>query len=314
MLMFAARRLLQAVPILFGVSLIVFGLVQLLPGNPVEMMLPAEAPAAVIARVTAEFGFNQPLPVQYLKWLMQVLHGNLGVSVYTAEPIAPDLFNALGNTLPLAVMATAIGCGGGTALGLLAAFGRGRWSDKLCLSFATAGVSVPHYWFGMVLVIVFSVLLNWLPAQGQGAGGPLWGGEQLRHMILPAVTLSLIPMGTIARLVRATTLDVLSREFVDALLARGLSRRRVTLHVVKNAAPSVVALFGLQIGYLLGGSILVETVFNWPGSGSFLSQAIFRHDIPVLQATILVLAAIFVALNLAADILQALLDPRLRQR
>jgi len=311
---FILRRVIQAVPILLGVSLIVFGLVHMLPGNPIEMMLPAEAPAEVIARVKADFGFDDPLPTQYLKWLVQALHGNLGTSVYTAQPIAPDLFNALGNTLPLAVLATIIGCGAGIALGLMAAFGRKRWPDKLCLTAATAGVSVPHYWFGMVLVIVFSVLLNWLPAQGKGAEGAFWSLDQLRYMILPAITLSLIPMGTIARVVRATALDVLSREFVDALLAKGLRRGRIVLHVVKNAAPPVAALLGLQIGYLLGGSILVETVFNWPGSGSFLSQAIFRHDIPVLQATILILAAIFVALNLGADIVQALLDPRLRRR
>ena len=176
MLVFAARRLLQAVPILFGVSLIVFGLVQLLPGNPVDMMLPAEAPAEVIARVKAEFGFNDPLPVRYLKWLMQVLHGNLGTSVYTAEPIAPDLLNALGNTLPLAVMATAIGCGGGAVLGL-----PGRVRARALVRQAVPVVRDGAGKRSPLLVRDGPgdrVLRGPELAAGKGEGGPLWGGEQ----------------------------------------------------------------------------------------------------------------------------------------
>lgn len=313
MLLFACRRVIQGIPILLGVSLIAFALMQLLPGNPVDLMLPSEAPASVIAKVKAEFGYNDPLPIQYVKWLGQVLRGNLGTSVYTAQPIAPALFNALGNTLPIALVAAVVGCGSGITLGLLAAFERNRWFDKICLAFGTTGVSVPYYWLGIVLVIIFAVWLNWLPAQGMGPQGFPLSWQQFRYVILPAITLSFIPMGTFARVVRATTLEVLGQDFVGALAAKGLRRRKVILHVIRNAAPSVVALLAIQLGYLFGGSILVETIFNWPGSGNYLNQAIFRHDFPVLQATILVLASIFVLLNIVADVLQACLDPRLRR-
>jgi peptide/nickel transport system permease protein len=173
-------------------------------------------------------------------------------------------------------------------------------------------VSLPHYWCAIVMVLVFSVFLNWLPAQGMGDEGASWG-EQLQYLVLPVITLSLIPMGVVARLVRATVLEILSQEFVGALTAKGLARRPTLLHVCKNAAPPVLALMGLQFGFLLGGSILVETVFNWPGSGNLLNLAIFRRDIPVLQATILVLAFFFVILNLAVDIAQAAIDPRIRR-
>ncbi len=160
---------------------------------------------------------------------------------------------------------------------------------------------------------VFAVTLNALPAQGMGPSGFPRSWEQVRHLILPVVTLSLIPMGVVSRLVRANVLEIIGQEFVGALAAKGLYKRRVLVHVMKNAAPSVMALMGLQLGYLLGGSILVETVFNWPGSGGLMNLAIFRRDVPVLSATILSIAAVFVMLNIAVDILQAAVDPRIRR-
>ena len=168
----------------------------------------------------------------------------------------------------------------------------------------------------MVLVIIFGVELNWLPATGMGPGGSggwAWDWAHMRHLVLPAVTLSVIPCGIITRTVRAIVAEVLSQEFVQALRAKGLLNGRTMLHVIKNVAPTVLAVMGLQLGYLLGGSILVETVFNWPGTGFLLNDAIFRRDIPMLQGTILVLAMFFVALNLIVDILQTLIDPRMRR-
>jgi peptide/nickel transport system permease protein len=223
------------------------------------------------------------------------------------------LFGALANTLMLALPAAVLGFLLGVTLGALAAFHRGTALDRLFSATAITGVSLPHYWVGIVLVAIFSVILNALPAQGMGAAGIPTSWEQIRHLILPVITLSLIPMGVISRLVRANVLEILSHEFVDALDAKGLLSRRVLYHVMKNAAPSALALMGLQFGYLLAGSILVETVFNWPGSGGLMNLAIFRRDIPVLSATILVLATIFVVLNILVDVLQALIDPRLRR-
>jgi peptide/nickel transport system permease protein len=312
MLLFAGRRLLQAIPILLGVSLVIFGLVHIVPGNPIDMLLPPEASPEVIAQMKATFGFDKPLYIQYLLWLGRTLTGDFGLSVFTAAPVAAQLFSALGNTLQLAVFAAILGFGLGIWLGLLAAFNQGRWLDKLFSALATTGVSLPHYWFAIVLVMVFSVFMDWLPAQGMGEADQSWG-EYAQHLILPVVTLSLIPMGVIARLVRATVLDILAQEFPSALAAKGLTSRPILRHVCRNAAPAVLALMGLQFGYLLGGSILVETVFNWPGSGSLLNLAIYRRDIPVLQATIVVLSAFFVLLNLAVDIAQAAIDPRIRR-
>lgn len=312
MLLFAARRLLLAVPVLLGASLVVFVLVHLAPGNPIDMMLPPEASPDVIAQVKAAFGFDKPLYLQYLFWLRSAATGNFGVSIVNAQPVLAQLIAALRNTFVLAVLAGLLGFSLGIALGLVAALHNGRWPDKLCSSLATIGVSLPNYWCAIVLVLFTAVLHSWLPAMGMGPDSlPLW--ERWRFLLLPVISLSLIPMGVIGRLVRATVLEVLGQEFVGALRAKGLGRGPIIRHVCKNAAAPVLALMGLQFGYLLGGSILVETVFNWPGSGYLLNLAIFRRDIPVLQATVVVLAGFFVVLNLLVDIVQAAIDPRLRR-
>jgi peptide/nickel transport system permease protein len=309
---FALRRVLYAIPILLGVSLVVFALVRLMPGDAADILIPPEAPREVRDMLRAAFGLDQPMHIQYLLWLKRLLVGDLGVSIFSNQPVAAELFSALGNTLLLAVPAAVLGFSLGISLGVLAAFNRGSWLDRLFAGIAITGVSLPHYWVGMVLVAIFGVVLSWLPAQGMGPeGATAWA--QIQHLILPVVTLSLIPMGVVSRLVRANVLETLSQEFVDTLRAKGLGRRRVLWHVLRNAAPSVMALMGLQLGYLIGGSILVETVFNWPGSGGLMNLAIFRRDVPVLSATILVLAAIFVLINLLVDILQAAIDPRIRR-
>jgi len=313
MLEFIVRRSLQALPVLFGVSLAVFLLVNMMPGSAIDMLLPAEATQELVEQVKRIYGMDRPLWERYAAWLLQLMRGDLGTSVFSAKAIAPDLLEALGNTLQLATLSAIVGFTSGTILGFFAGTSSSRAVDKTLSIFAIVGVSVPHYWLGIVLVVVFSVTLNLLPAQGMGAPGLPMTWEQIQHLILPVITLSLIPMGIIARLVRATVLDVLSRDFVASLDARGLYRSTVLLHVAKNVAPAVLALMGLQFGYLLGGSILIETVFNWPGVGNLLNLAIFRRDIPVIQASILMLALFFVVINLAVDILQAVIDPRMRR-
>ena len=245
---YIARRLLYAVPILLGVSMLVFALIHLAPGDVVDLLVPPEVPRDVADALRRRFALDQPIYVQYFAWLGRLLVGDLGISFFNNRPVAEELFSALGNTLMLALPATVLGFGLGVLLGALAAFNRGTWLDKA------------------------------------GTLGPA-----------------------------LHTLEILSHEFVSTLHAKGLMSRRVLYHVMKNAAPSALALMGLQFGYLLGGSILVETVFNWPGSGGLMNLAIFRRDIPVLSATILVLAAIFVVINILVDVLQALIDPRMRR-
>ncbi|MEJ1159212.1 ABC transporter permease [Prosthecomicrobium sp. N25] len=307
-------RILYTIPILIGVSLIAFGLIHLVPGNPLDLLLPPEAPKELVDQLKAKYGFDQPLYIQYLNWLARTVTGDLGNSVFSGAPVREELIDALGNTLVLAIPAALLGFAMGTFLGALAGFNRDTWIDKLASALAITGVSMPHYWGAICSVIVFSVLLNWLPATGMGpSGGVPESWEDLTHMVLPVVTLSLIPMGVISRLVRATVLEICGQEFTSALRGKGLRRARVVYHVMKNAAPPAMALMGLQFGYLLGGSILVETVYNWPGSGQLMNLAIFRRDIPVLQATVVVLASFFVVINLTVDVLQAAIDPRMRR-
>ena len=310
---FTLRRLLYAVPVLLGVSMLVFALIHLAPGDVVDILVPPEVPKEIADGLRRHFRLDEPLYVQYVAWLGRLLVGDFGVSFFTGRPVAEELFGALGNTLVLAVPAAVLGFLLGVVLGALAAYNHNTWLDTLFSAAAIVGVSLPHYWVGIVLVATFAVVLNVLPAQGMGFEGLPASWEQVEHLILPVVTLSLIPMGVVSRLVRANVLEILSQEFVSTLHAKGLFNRRVLYHTLKNAAPSTLALMGLQFGYLLAGSILVETVFNWPGSGGLMNLAIFRRDVPVLSATIVVLATIFVVINILVDVLQALIDPRMRR-
>jgi peptide/nickel transport system permease protein len=256
------------------------------------------------------------LPVQFGIWLWKVLHGDLGQSIASGRPVLSEVGRAVGNSLILASVATLIGFTFGTFFGFVAGYFRDSALDKVASAVSVLGVSVPHYWLGIVMVIVFSATLGWLPPTGAGPDGSgNWRPdmEHLRYIILPAVTMSVIPMGIIARTVRALVADILAQEFVQALRAKGLSEWGVFKHVVTNAAPTALAVMGLQLGYLLGGSILIETVFAWPGTGFLLNAAIFQRDLPLLQGTILVLAMFFVALNLIVDVLQTALDPRIQR-
>jgi peptide/nickel transport system permease protein len=310
---YTLRRLLYGVPILLGVSIIVFALIQLAPGDAASLLIPPEASKEVAEQIRAKLGLDQPVYIQYIRWLGRLVQGDLGASIVTNMPVASELASALRNTFVLAIPAAILGFTLGTTFGALAAFNRGSILDRIFSATAIAGVSLPHYWVGIVLVAIFGVVLNVLPAQGMGPPGFPCTWAQFQHMVLPVITLSLIPMGVVSRLVRANVLEILSQEFVGSLRAKGLLRRRLLVHIMKNAAPTVLALMGLQFGYLLGGSILVETVFNWPGSGGLLNLAIFRRDIPVLSGTIVAIATIFVVINIVVDVLQALIDPRIRR-
>ena len=316
MLVYVARRIVYVIPIVLSVALVCFLLVHITPGDPLVAVLPADASQELAAQLRAAYGFDRPLPVQFGLWLWRALNGDLGHSIATGRPVLSEVMRAVGNTVTLAIAAAMISFTLGLLFGLIAGYFRDTWIDKVATSIAIAGVSVPHYWLGMVLVIIFSVQLNWLPAVGAGPGGSgswAWDWEHIRFLVLPAITTSVIPMGIITRTVRALTGDILSQDFVEALRAKGLSEWGVFKHVVTNAAPTALAVMGLQLGYLLGGSILIETVFAWPGTGFLLNAAIFQRDLPLLQGTILVLAMFFVGLNLLVDVVQTMLDPRIQR-
>jgi peptide/nickel transport system permease protein len=313
MLLYIAKRIVFAVPVVLAVALVCFLLVHIAPGDPLISVLPPDASQALAEQMRKEYGFDRPLPVQFGIWLWKAMHGDLGTSIATGRSVTEEVMRAVGNTIMLAVFASLIGFVFGLLFGILAGYFRDSWIDKLVTTISIAGVSTPHYWLGMVLVIVFSVILGWLPAVGIGPGGWAWDWTHFQYLILPAVTMSVIPMGIVSRTVRALVGDLLSQEFVLALRAKGLSEKRIFQHVLKNAAPTAVAVMGLQLGYLLGGSILIETVFSWPGTGFLLNSAIFQRDLPLLQGTILVLALFFVVLNLLVDVLQAAIDPRIKR-
>jgi peptide/nickel transport system permease protein len=316
MFFYLIRRIAYAIPIALAVGFVCFMLVQIAPGDPINAIVPPDAPGDVVEQVRRDYGLDKPLPVQFGLWLLKVVQGDLGRSLASGRPVWSDLSSAIGNTLMLAASASLLGFILGCVLGGLAGTFRGSWIDRAAVTLAVGGVSVPHYWLGMVMVVIFSVQLNWLPAMGAGPGGSAdwaWDWEHMKHLILPTVTLCVIPMGIVTRTVRGIIAEIMNQEFVTALRGKGLTRRGVFLHVVKNAAPTALAVMGLQLGYLMGGSILVETVFSWPGTGLLLNNAIFQRDLPVLQGTILVLAMFFVALNLLVDLMQTALDPRIKR-
>jgi peptide/nickel transport system permease protein len=313
MLVYIVKRVLLAIPVVIAVALVCFLLVHIAPGDPLVSVLPPDASQELAEQMRKAYGFDRPLPVQFGIWIWNALHGDLGTSIASGRSVTEEVMRAVVNTLRLAVVASAIGFFFGLLFGILAGYFRDSWIDKIVTTISIAGVSTPHYWLGMVLVIVFSVILGWLPAVGAGPGGWAWDWDHIQYLILPAVTMSVIPMGIVSRTVRALVGDLLSQEFVLALRSKGLDEVRVFRHILKNAAPTAIAVMGLQLGYLLGGSILIETVFSWPGTGFLLNSAIFQRDLPLLQGTILVLALFFVVLNLLVDVLQAAIDPRIKR-
>ncbi|MFM9884966.1 MAG: ABC transporter permease [Burkholderiales bacterium] len=316
MFLYALKRVVLTLPILLGVTIVCFALVHLAPGDPLVSVLPPDATQSLKEQMMVLYGFDRPYYEQFARWIARVVQGDLGTSIRTGRPVVLEVSKAVGNTFMLAAVATVIGFVLGTLFGFVAGYFRDTWIDKTASALSVFGVSVPHYWLGMVLVIIFAATLGWLPPTGAGPGGSedwKWNWEHVRHLVLPAVTMSVIPMGIIARTVRALVAETLSQEFIVGLRAKGLSEFGVFQHVVKNAAPTALAVMGIQLGYLLGGSILIETVFAWPGSGLLLNDAIFQRDLPLLQGTILVLALFFVMLNLAVDVMQTSLDPRIQR-
>lgn len=317
MLSYIIHRILYAIPISIGVTIFCFSLVYMAPGDPLTRLLPDDASPETIAMMRKAYGLDKPLPIQYLVWLGNALTGDLGTSIQTNRPVLAEVSTALVNTIILSAVSVVVAFSVAFSLGILAAYYNGTAIDRFATGFSVLGVSIPNYWFGIVLIIVFSVQLRWLPATGMGNGGPggysLFDINSLRHLVLPVITMALIPLGIIMRTTRSAVSEVLGQDFVQTLRAKGLNEGAVLRHAVQNALPGVLAVMGLQFGYLMGGSILVETIFTWPGTGSLLNQAILNRDIPVLQGTILVLALIFVATNLIVDLLQTAVDPRIKR-
>lgn len=332
MLGFVVKRLLLLVPILLGVTLVVFAAIHLIPGDPALLMLGEKATPAALEALRHELGLDKPLVVQYLTFLGHLLHGDLGRSVQTGNPVAWEIWDRFPATIELAIAALVIAVGVGVPLGIVAAVRRNSAADYMAMSGSLLGVSMPIFWLGLVLMMIFSAWLGWLPFSQRAdilvttphvtglmlidtlLARDLWAFQDaLAHLVLPAVTLSTVPMAIIARMTRGAMVEVLSSDYIRMARAKGLGEWAVNVHhALKNAAIPIVTITGLQFGMLLSGAILTETIFAWPGIGSLSVGAIFTRDFPVLQGCAVLFAASFVLVNLVTDVLYTLLDPRLR--
>jgi peptide/nickel transport system permease protein len=302
---YVVKRLLSAVPVLFGVTLAAFLMLQLVPGDPVAAMLgQAGADPSAVAQLRSQLGLNQPLPVQYGRFLVRALHGDLGRSILSHRPVVDQILDLLPSTIELALCALAVAVTVGVGMGILAAVGHRTWIDSTAMVLAVAGVASPTFFVALLLIFIFAVQLGWLPATGAGSPAAL---------ILPAITLGLPSAALLARLVRSSMLEILRLDFIRAARAKGLRNRTVVVrHALKNALIPVVTTIGAQLGAMLGGTIIIETVFARPGIGQLVLQAVLNKDFPLVQGIVLFTAGIYVVINLAVDISYGFLDPRIR--
>lgn len=306
---YVARRLMLAVPVLVGVTVLVFGLIHLAPGDPVVVILGADYDAQTADRLRRDLGLDQPLWIQYGIWLSRMARGDMGSSLFQNAPVAPLILARIPLTLQLAFTGMAIAIGVGLPLGILAATRPNTLSDHVGRVVAMIGVSMPVYWWGLVLLVVFAVGLRWFPAGGSpNEFGP-------RALVLPAITLGTSFAALIARTTRSSLLEVMSQDFVRTARAQGLPERRVIAgHALKNALIPIITVIGLQFGALLGGAVLTETIFNFPGLGRLVVESITRRDYPVIQGCVLTISVVFVVVNLATDLFYGYVDPRIRLR
>ena len=311
MLRHVIHRLLLAIPVLIGVLAIGFLLMQVVPTDPAIVRAGPTASAEVVAQIRAELGLNRPIPVQFGLYLLRLAHGDLGVSIINNIPVSEELGRTIGPTLELMLASLIWSIPLGILMGTLAAVTRGHWPDRLIMAFSVAGVSVPVFFVGMILIWLVGFQWDLLPFTGRG--GPLWTLAGLGSVTLPALTLGCVFMGPVARMTRTAVLDTLRLDHVRTARAKGLGEFAViTRHALRNAMVPIVTLIGLQVGFLLGGAVVTETIFSWPGVGRLAVGAITSSDFPMAQGTILVLAGGFILINLVVDLLYAVLDPKVR--
>jgi len=311
---FVLRRMAASVMVLFGVSVVVFGTLKLIPGDAAYVLAGPNASAQEIELVRQSLGLDQPVPVQYVTWLARALHGDLGRSLELNEPVLPLVLSRYANTLVLATSAMLFASLAGVLAGAVAALRPHTLVDRVVMLVALTANSTPSFWLGLVLILVFSLALRLLPSSGmvsaRGDGGVV---DVLQHLVLPSVTLGAISAALIARMTRASLLEVLTQEYVLVARAKGLGEQLlVRRHALKNALLPVLTVVGLQMGSLLGGAVITEAIFTWPGIGLQLYRGIALRDVPLVQGAALVVATSFVLINLLVDLLYSYLDPRIR--
>jgi len=310
---YALRRLLLALPVLFGVSVLVFAVLHLAPGDPAAIMLGAQATKEDVVRLHRDLGLDQPLVVQYVRWMGHVLQGDLGRSIPLGRAVLPEVLLRFKATLVLTAGALLIAILLGLAAGIVSAVKQYTWLDRISMGVAVTGVSLPVFWTGIMLILLFALQLRWFPSSGMSSPYGSGVADVLWHLVLPAVTLGTASAAALARLTRSSVLEIIRQDYVRSARAKGLAERAViTRHVLKNAINPIITVLGLQVGFLLGGAILTETVFSWPGLGSMMVRAIQARDYPLVQGGVLLIATTFVLVNLVVDLLYAVFDPRIR--
>jgi ABC-type dipeptide/oligopeptide/nickel transport system permease component len=305
MAVYVLRRVLLLIPVVLGVLTLVFLMRALVPGDPIEIMYLGQLPPdkATVDSIRHELGIDAPLPVQFVRYLGSALRGELGRSVRTRRPVRVEIADRYRNTLLLAFASLGVAIIVGLSLGIFAAIHRDTLIDTVTMILAMWGLSMPAFWFGLIMISLFSVRLRWLPVMGS---------ESLKHLVLPALTLGLIASTVLARITRSSMLDVLNSQYIRTARAKGLPGRIVILrHALKNALIPVVTILGLQMGGLLGGAFIIEIVFSWHGVGELAVQAIQQRDFPVIQGVVVVVSVTYVLINLAVDLAYSALDPRI---
>lgn len=305
------RRLVMMIPVLIGASIIIFMIVHIAPGDPAEMIAGPTAPRETVENIREQLGLNKPLPVQYLTYMRNVLQGDLGRSLVSRRSVNSEIRHTFLNTLELVIVAQVWSTLVAIPLGVVAAVKRNTIWDKLSMAGALFGISFPIFFIGLILIWLFGGKLGWLPISGRG--GPLWTLDGWKHVILPAFTLGYFQVAALARVVRSSMLEVLRRDYVRTARAKGLTDRVVVYrHALKNAMLPAMTVMGLQFGFMLGGAVVTETIFSWPGMGRMIVGAINYRDFPMVQGPILVLTGAFVLINLIVDVAYGLVDPRVR--
>jgi peptide/nickel transport system permease protein/oligopeptide transport system permease protein len=304
MLNYLIKRLISTVPVLIGISLLLFFMLRMLPGDPAQVLAGQMATPEEIENIRHQLGLDRPIHEQYAVYLSHLARLDLGRSARTQNPVIDEIWARLPNTLLLAVVAITLACLFGIPAGIISAVKPYSWIDYLVTLSALFGISMPVFWLGLMLVVVFSIILNWLPAGGTGG----W-----QHVILPSITLAALVIAFIARMTRSTLLETLSQDFTTTARSKGLTEKVVIVkHALRNALIPIITVVGLQFGLLLGGAVLTETVFAWPGVGRLIVDSILARDYPMIQGTILIFGLLYIFVNLIIDLIYALVDPRIR--
>ena len=304
MLQYVIKRLLSTIPVLIGISLLLFFMLRMLPGDPAQVLAGQMASQEDIQLIRHQLGLDRPIHVQYAFFLGRLARFDLGRSARTQNPVTEEIWARLPNTMLLAVVAITLACLFGIPAGIISAVRPYTWLDYVVTSTAIFGISMPVFWLGLMLVVVFAVWLQWLPAGGTGT----W-----RHVILPSFTLAAFVVAFIARMTRSSMIEVLSQDYTTTARSKGLKEQVVVIkHALKNALIPIITVIGLQFGMLLGGAVLTETVFAWPGVGRLIVDSILARDYPVIQGAILVFGLLYILVNLVVDLLYAYVDPRIR--